>query len=93
MIFELFVFGLSVWSYRLFWSISSYYIWRFEWKSVFCWIYGGFERFEVGVWLEFGVCGCMIFVGFKGFYRSMCRSDFGVLRWSDGYDGKWERGS
>ena len=76
-IFELSGFGLSVWSYRLFWSISSYYIWRFGVKSVFCWIYGGFEMIEVVDWWEFGLLGYVIFVGFVGFYRSMCRSDFG----------------
>ena len=92
-IFELSGFGLSVWSYRLFWSISSYYIWRFGVKSVFCWIYGGFEMIEVVDWWEFGLLGYVISVGFMGFYRSMCRSDFGGLRWSEVMVGDLEMGS
>lgn len=48
-------------------------------KSVFCWIYGGLERFEVGVWLEFGLLGYVIFVGFMEFYRSWCRMHFGFF--------------
>lgn len=67
--------GLRVW----FWGVSSYYKWEFWLFSIFCWIYGSLKVIEVGVWWEFGLLECVIFVGFMGFYRSRYRMHFGVF--------------